>query len=149
MIGTGGTASASELVANAFIPILGDNIALIGTDTYGKPVGQIARDRTACDDRLRVVAFRSVNANDGGDYYSGLASVMPQTCRANDDILTPLGDPGEASIATALDFLAGRSCTAIGAAAEGLAESRAAPAKRELVMPQAPSPAQIEIPGLQ
>ena len=61
----------------------------------------------------------------------------------------PLGDPGEASIVTALDFLAGRSCTAIGAAAEGIAESRAAPAKRELVMPQAPSPAQIEIPGLQ
>ena len=149
VIGTVGTASASELVANAFIPILGDNIALIGTDTYGKPVGQIARDRSACDDRLRVVAFRSVNADDGGDYYSGLASVMPQTCRAGDDILTPLGDPGEALIATALDFLAGRSCTAIGAAAEGIAESRAAPAKRELVMPQAPSPAQIEIPGLQ
>ena len=35
-----------------FIPYLGQNIALIGSDTFGKPVGQIARDRrpatTAC-----------------------------------------------------------------------------------------------------
>lgn len=149
VIGTDSTASASELVANAFIPFLGNNIALIGTNTYGKPVGQIARDRSACDDRLRVVAFRSVNANDGGDYYTGLASVMPRTCRAADDILRPLGDPQEASIATALDFLAGRSCTAIGAAPGASATSSAAPARRELIMPEAPSPAQLEIPGLQ
>ncbi len=149
VIGTEGTASASELVANAFIPFLGDNIALVGTDTFGKPVGQIARDRSACDDRLRVVAFRSVNANDGGDYYSGLASVMPRTCRAQDEILKPLGDPSEASIAAALDFLAGRSCTAIGAAADATASSSTAPSRRELVMPEAPTPAQLEIPGLQ
>ena len=150
VIGTTGTASASELVTNAFIPYLGANIALVGTDTYGKPVGQIARDRSACDDRLRVVAFRSVNADGGGDYYSGLASVMPRTCRAPDDLLRPLGDPQEASIATALDFLAGRSCTAIGAAADNTAAARsAAPSARELLMPEAPSPAQLEIPGLQ
>ena len=150
VIGTEATASASELVANAFIPYLGSNIALIGTDTFGKPVGQIARDRSPCDDRLRVVAFRAVNANDQGDYYSGLASVMPRTCRADDDITRALGDPAEASVATALDFLAGRSCTAIGAAPSPVAASApAAPAKRELLMPTAPSPAQIEIPGLQ
>ena len=41
-IGTGGTASASELVINAFLPYLHANMALIGTNTYGKPVGQIA-----------------------------------------------------------------------------------------------------------
>lgn len=149
VIGTEGTASASELVANAFIPYLGGDLALIGTDTYGKPVGQIARDRSACDDRLRVVAFRTVNANDGGDYYSGLADVMPRTCRASDDITKPLGDPAEASIATALDFLAGRSCTAISAAPGTVAASRTAPERRELIMPDAPSPAQLEIPGLQ
>ena len=149
VIGTGGTASASELVANAFIPYLGDDLALIGTDTYGKPVGQIARDRSACDDRLRLVAFRTVNANDGGDYYAGLADVMPRTCQASDDITKPLGDPTEASIATALDFLAGRSCTAIAAAPGTTAAARATPERRELIMPDAPSPAQLEIPGLQ
>lgn len=149
VIGTSGTASASELVTNAFIPYLGANIALVGTDTYGKPVGQIARDRSACDDRLRVVAFRTVNAAGGGDYYSGLAGVMPRTCRAADDLLRPLGDPQEASISTALDFLAGRSCTAIGAAPGTAAAKSEAPRARELMMPDAPSPAQLEIPGLQ
>ena len=146
VIGTDGTASASELVPNAFIPYLGDNIALIGSDTFGKPVGQIALDRSACDDRLRVVAFRSVNAADQGDYYSGLASVMPRTCAAADDFLVPLGDPREASIATALDYLAGRSCTAIGAAQKGVT-AQALP-QRELLMPDAPTAAQLRIPGI-
>ncbi|WP_421993055.1 S41 family peptidase [Qipengyuania sp.] len=149
VIGTNGTASASELVANAFIPFLGNNIALVGSDTFGKPVGQIARDRSACDDRLRVVAFRSVNADDQGDYYSGLADVMPQTCAASDEILKPLGDPSEASVAAALDFLAGRSCNAIGAAPATPATASEEPERRELLMPDAPSPAQLEIPGLQ
>ena len=148
VIGTDGTASASELVANAFIPFLGNNIALIGSNTFGKPVGQIARDRSACDDRLRVVAFRSVNANDQGGYYGGLADVMPRTCRAEDEILKPLGDPTEASIAAALDFLGGRSCTAIGAAGGAVATAQQAPGRRELIMPSAPTPAQLEIPGL-
>ena len=148
VIGTRGTASASELVANAFIPYLGDNIALVGSNTFGKPVGQIARDRSACDDRLRVVAFRSVNANDQGGYYSGLAGVMPRTCAAADDILTPLGDPGEASIAAALDFLAGRSCSAIGAAPGTTASSSEEPDRQQLMMPDTPSPAQLEVPGL-
>ena len=149
VIGTDGTASASELVPNAFIPYLGNNIALVGSDTFGKPVGQIARDRSACDDRFRVVAFRTVNANGGGDYYDGLASVMPRTCRAEDDISRQLGDPREASIATALDFLAGRSCTAIGSAPGSTTARSAAPDTSQLMMPDAPNSAQIEIPGLQ
>ncbi len=147
VIGTGATASASELVANAFIPYLGDNIALIGSNTFGKPVGQIARDRSACDDRLRVIAFRTVNAAGGGDYYTGLASVMPRTCAAEDGILTPLGDPTEASIAAALDFLAGRSCTPISAGTAGIGAQSLIP-QRELIETQAPNAAQHQIPGL-
>ncbi len=147
VIGSGGTASASELVANAFIPYLGQDIALVGSNTYGKPVGQIARDRSACDDRLRVIAFRTVNADGGGDYYTGLASVMPRTCAAADDIFAPLGDPSEASIATALDFLAGRSCTAIGATAGAIGAQSLAP-RSELIAAPAPNAAQHQIPGL-
>ena len=113
VIGREGTASASELVANAFIPYLGTNIALVGANTFGKPVGQFAFDRTACDDRLRAVAFRTVNRDGGGDYYTGLASVMPRTCAAEDGLFKPLGDPAEASTKVALDFLAGRTCTPI------------------------------------
>lgn len=112
-IGTGSTASASELVINAQRPYLGANAALIGSNTYGKPVGQIALDRPECDDRLRAVAFRTENSRGEGDYYTGLAGRMEATCQAGDDIGYQLGDPRESSIRTALDFLAGRSCTPI------------------------------------
>lgn len=145
-IGRGGTASASELVINSMLPYLGNNVALIGTNTYGKPVGQFGFDRDQCDDRLRAVTFKTVNANDQGEYFTGLASVMPNTCRANDDIFVPLGDPREASIATALDFLAGRSCTAISEA--GLRTTQAVSGERQLMQPERPTAAQHQIPGL-
>lgn len=145
VIGRSATASASELVANAFIPYLGPNIALVGTNTYGKPVGQLAFDRSACDDRLRAVAFRTVNRDGGGDYYTGLASVMPRTCAAEDGLLKPLGDPDEASTKVALDFLAGRSCSPIsggGVTAQGGVE------RFQLLQPRTPTAAQRDNPAL-
>lgn len=147
-IGTGGTASASELVINSFLPYLGANVALVGTNTFGKPVGQIARDRPQCDDRLRVVAFATQNSAGQGSYFDGLGPFMQSTCRAGDDLAFQLGDPREASIRASLDFLAGRACTPIaGAPAAGrLAAPREA--ERELVSPTRPSPAQREVPGL-
>lgn len=145
-IGRGGTASASELVINSMLPYLGNNVALVGTNTFGKPVGQFGFDRDQCDDRLRVVTFKTVNANDEGEYFSGLADVVPNTCRASDDIFTPLGDPAEASIATALDFLAGRSCNAI--AAEGLRTAQSTARAREVLQPERPTAAQHQVPGL-
>ncbi|WP_435416956.1 S41 family peptidase [Parerythrobacter aurantius] len=149
VIGTRSTASASELVANSFIPYLGTNTALIGSNTFGKPVGQIARDRDACDDRLRVVAFQTENRDGGSNYYTGLASAFGRTCAATDDILKPLGDPTEDSIAKALDFLAGRSCTAIASGGQqGVQSARAAGAEKLLMQPSRPSAAQYEIPGL-
>ena len=151
-IGFGGTASASELVMNSSIPYLGSNVALVGGNTFGKPVGQIAIDRAACDDRIRVVAFATGNSLGQSDYYTGLASKMPNTCRANDDFAFPLGDPREASIRTALDFLAGRPCSAISAVAGSRTASLDGKGVREgeqtLLQPDAPSPAQREVPGL-
>lgn len=144
-IGTGGTASASELVINAFIPYLRANAALIGTNTYGKPVGQIAIDRTACDDRLRIVAFAVENAARNASYFNGLAGSMDATCRAPDDLTRPLGDPQEASIRQALDFLAGRSCTPI--ATGQAARALTAAAERELLSPLRPDVTQRETPG--
>ena len=44
------------------VPYLGSNMALVGANTYGKPVGQIAIDKTSCDDRFRVIAFATQNA---------------------------------------------------------------------------------------
>ena len=146
-IGTGGTASASELVIAAQIPYLHANAALIGTNTYGKPVGQIALDRSACDDRLRVIAFALQNSARQGAYYDGLSSIMEASCQAGDDLTHPLGSPLESSTRSALDFLQGRSCTRI--ASEGtqgtLSVKTSGP--RELLMPLRPDTTQREVPG--
>ena len=153
-IGTGSTASASELVANAMIPYLGNNTALVGSNTFGKPVGQFAFDKPECDDRLRAVTFKTENANGQGEYFTGLASVFPVTCRAADDIFTQLGEPNEASIAQALAFLRGGAaqCSAITAEKDGAiaaAEAqRGLTARREALVPDLPTPAQREVPGL-
>jgi len=147
-IGRGGTASASELVINSMIPYLGNNMALIGADTFGKPVGQFGFDLDACDLRVRAVTFQTNNADGNGEYYTGLASEVANTCSAADDIFRQLGDPSEASIATALDFLAGRSCTAI-SAANTPTVSRAREVQPDtFLQPRRPTAAQFEIPGL-
>ncbi|MBO9574429.1 MAG: peptidase S41 [Sphingobium sp.] len=153
-IGTEGTASASELVMNAFRPYLGTDIALIGDNTYGKPVGQIALDNSACDDRLRLIAFSVVNSAGQGGYFNGLASVMEVSCKAEDDITLPLGDPREASVARALDYLDGRPCSAITAqsafartASVSLEPVAPAPDLHPLV-PATPSEPQRDMPGL-
>lgn len=152
IIGRGGTASASELVANAFIPYVGNNLALVGTNTAGKPVGQFGFDLAACDDRIRAVTFQTENADGNGEYFSGLASVMPNTCAADDDITKQLGDPQEASVAKALDFLrsGAASCTAISSNAGtiGAQNERLNLDQRTLLQPDQPNPAQREMPGL-
>lgn len=145
-IGYSGTASASELLAASFVPYLGSNTALIGANTYGKPVGQIALDNKPCDQRMRVVAFKTENAARQGDYFSGLASIFPRTCAAPDDITRPLGDPNEGAIKAALDFLGGRACTAI-TSSDGQKALSIAP-KRELLDAGAPGTIQREMRGI-
>jgi C-terminal processing protease CtpA/Prc len=146
-IGTGATASSSEMLMNAVLPYLGGNAALIGSNTFGKPVGQVFIDRPTCDDRLRIVAFAVRDKNGQGDYFNGIASRFQSTCSAADDVTRTLGDPQEASIRTALDFLAGRQCTPIGAggaATQSLGEGAGKPA---LLSPAQPNAAQRELPG--
>jgi carboxyl-terminal processing protease len=144
-IGTGATASASELVINGFIPYLGVNVALIGANTFGKPVGQVALDRAACDDRLRAIAFSLRNSANSDAYYDGLASAVRSSCAAGDDVKFPLGDAREASVRQALDFLSGKPCTAIavGQTAQALQAS-----KPQLLRPIEPTVSQREVPGL-
>lgn len=139
-IGTGSTASASELVINSMQPYLPNTrMALVGENTYGKPVGQIALDRAACDDRFRVIALRLENANRQGDYYTGLASTVPNTCRASDDISRQLGDPGENMLAVALNFVSGRGCTAFTATTQATG--------RDILQPRRPNAVQANLPG--
>ena len=143
-IGTKSTASSSEIVINGFIPYLGDKMALIGTNTYGKPVGQSWIDRAACDDRLKVVAFAFENGAGKGGYFSGLADYVPSSCQAGDDVTRPLGDPQEASTRQALDFLAGRPCTKI---STGISALSVKTKPHELLIPERPNTAQREAPG--
>lgn len=157
-ITTSASASASELVINAMLPYIGNNVALIGSDTSGKPVGQFGFDLAACDLRVRAVTFQTVNAAGQGDYFFGLGPFVPNTCRAGDDVARPFGDPQEASTAVALDFLAGRSCTAFGATASadgGSGPNAGQRARagfdlptREMLQPAQPNRAQQDIPGL-
>lgn len=147
-IATGGTASASEMLINGMLPYFRANEALVGSNTYGKPVGQIALDRSACDDRFRIIALKVENASHQGDYYSGLATKMDVTCAAGDDFTHPLGDPREASLRQALDFLQGKACTRIAAAEGGITAQGVREAPQQLLSPERPSTAQREVPGL-
>ena len=88
---TDATASASEINVNTMKSWV--EVAIVGTDTYGKPVGQLAFDlASTCPDRLRLVTFKTVNAQGEGDYYDGLASSMAFACAADDTLTAPLGN---------------------------------------------------------
>ncbi|WNO53806.1 S41 family peptidase [Stakelama saccharophila] len=159
-IGTQNTASASELAINAFRPYLGAADGLIGTNTYGKPVGQIALDKQQCDDRLRLIAFKLENADHQGEYYNGLAGTMESTCQAGDDLAHQMGDPDESSTRAALDFLEGKSCSPVtasggvttqgpdGAASPSGATMQSLRRGRKLLQPKTPTTPQRELPGL-
>ena len=150
-IGTHATASASEAVINGLLPYMGSNIALIGTNTYGKPVGQIAIDRPGCDDRFRVIAFALSNANNNANYYNGLAGSMQVTCYAPDDIRYALGDVQETALATAIGYLNGNNCSPISTAAATAATrgmQLSGGAEMELLSPDRPTAAQRDMPGM-
>jgi len=143
-ITTAGTASASELVVNGMKPWV--EVAIIGANTYGKPVGQAAFDMSGCDLRLRLIAFKLTNANDEGDYFNGLASTLPFACAAADDYRLAPGDPTEDSTAEALNWLGTGACgQIISAQAPGL---QLALPKPRLPVPRTPTPAQAYLPGL-
>ena len=147
-IATDASASASEVVINSLLPYAQNRLTLVGENTSGKPVGQIAVDRAACDDRLRIVAFATQNANRQGDYYNGLAPYLPsrggRTCAASDDFTQAMGNPAEGSTARAIASLRGENCSAI-AAAEG--DIREQSLGRQPLLARAPNAAQREMPG--
>jgi C-terminal peptidase prc len=110
-ITTGSSASASELVINALEPH--SVVRLVGSTTFGKPVGQNAL--SYCGDRLlRAVTFETVNSLGEGQYYDGL----PVDCPVVDELERPLGDPLEASLAAALGLVETGSCPAVAASAK-------------------------------
>ena len=99
-----GTASASELVINGLIPH--KNVIQIGATTYGKPYGFLPVD--ACGLTYNAVNFETVNALGMGRYDNGLTP----TCEVADDLDHQLGDPAEARLAGALQYIKTGSCPA-------------------------------------
>ncbi|WP_134088127.1 S41 family peptidase [Olivibacter sp. XZL3] len=67
---TNNTASASELVINSLRGLNTVNIKLVGTTTYGKPVGFFPVRLEGIYD-LYLPSFSSKNAKGEGDYYDG------------------------------------------------------------------------------
>lgn len=144
---TEATASASEINVNSLAPWV--EVAIVGDDTYGKPVGQLAFDLTGCDDRLRLVSFKTVNALDQGDYYDGLAETLQSACAAPDTIDLPLGDPAEGMVAAALGWLANDTCEPIVAPAAAARAKPGSTTKLErFPRPARPSAAQSWLPGV-
>lgn len=142
-ITTGQTASASEIVINSLAPWV--EVAIVGDDTFGKPVGQSAFDLTDCQARLRLVTFQFTNADGQGGYYDGLASSLPFACRADDDLARAPGDALEDSTAEALAWLGSGACTEILGAAHALAKAQTAARSPRVRQPTA---AQVYLPGL-
>ena len=140
------TASSSEISINTMAPWV--EIAIVGEDTFGKPVGQLAFDLQGCEDRLRLVAFKIENARGEGDYFDGLAATLPFACAATDTLDEPLGSASEGLTAAALGWLATGACASIIPTATARAKPAVAAATGRYPLPQQPSPAQLWLPGV-
>ena len=141
-ITTGLTASASEIVINAMSPWA--EVAIVGENTLGKPVGQSGFDARGCDLRLRLLTFRFTNADDVGDYYEGLADFVPFACRADDDLAQSAGDSAEASTAEALAWLGTGACNEVLGPDSAL---RQAATDRRVPQSRRPTAVQAYLPG--
>lgn len=100
---TGATASASELTINNLRPQL--NVQLIGATTYGKPVGFFDIDINKYE--LFIPEFETKNSKGQGGYYTGMepGSADYPGVSDYDDVTKDFGDPTEALLAHALNYV--------------------------------------------
>ncbi len=126
-IATRGTASASELVTNGLDPHT--RVTIVGSNTFGKPVGQIGLELPGgCDILLRPTSFKTVNATGFGEFFNGL----PVDCPATDDLDIPVGADNDPNMVAALDYLETGSCsvTALPNTVDKAADAAEAPRAR-------------------
>jgi carboxyl-terminal processing protease len=119
------SASASELIVNSLKPFL--TVTTVGERTFGKPVGQYVIN--FCEKALYPVAFSIKNALGEGDYFDGL----PVDCPAADGIDRMLGDPEEASLAEALNYVRTGACSG-GSRKASRSTPRPRPTARQLLI---------------
>lgn len=91
------SASASELLINNLKPYL--DVKTIGSTTHGKPVGMYGFE--VMDYVIAPIAFKTVNANNEGDYFSGIAV----NAAVADGLDKSWGDPLENCLAAALGYI--------------------------------------------
>jgi len=101
----GGTASASELLINSLKPHI--NVKLVGTKTYGKPVGFFP---IKLENKYEVFysLFQTKNSLGEGEYFAGFT---PNVVDSYDDAGFNFGDAGENLIAKAIGVLNGTVTT--------------------------------------
>ena len=104
IIASRGSASASELVPNSLEPYVMGDVGVIGTNTFGKPVGQ--EGFSFCDQVLRPATFQLVNADGFGDYFDGL----PVDCAVTDDLNIPVGADQDPHVIAAVEYLGSGGC---------------------------------------
>jgi len=105
VIATSGTASASEAIANGLEPHV--DVTIVGSDTRGKPVGQVGFE--FCEKVIRPTSFQLFNANGFGDYFDGL----PVDCAAADDLNADVGDDTDPNLVSALSYLENNACPVV------------------------------------
>ena len=145
---TDGTASASEININTLKPYV--ETAIVGDDTYGKPVGQEAFDlASSCQDRLRLITFKTTNSLHQGDYYSGIASSMNFACAATDTLTQSMSSTADGLTSEALHWLGTGACTSVITAVtpSGAAKS-GDEARKHFPRSRHPSAAEFWIPGI-
>jgi len=100
---TGSTASASELTINNLLPVM--NVKLIGTTSYGKPVGFFGLDINKY--QLYVPEFETKNSLDKGGYYTGMqpGTTSYPGIEDYDDVTKEFGDESEGLLAHALSYV--------------------------------------------
>lgn len=101
---SGMTASASELIINGLIPF--KDVYVIGTQTYGKPVG--TNYVGYCDKYLSAITFQNKNAVGTGGYFDGLTPDCVKT--ENIANLGTLGDRSEKLLGAAMTYLETGAC---------------------------------------
>jgi len=133
-----GTCSASESIINGLLGA-GVEVIQIGGGTCGKPYGFFAREN--CSTTYFNIQFKGVNDRGFGDYSDGFIPGAPvaaanklRGCAVADDFSSPLGDPAEARLKSALGFLANGSCPPVASAAMKVAPRVGAGRSTDMLM---------------
>lgn len=147
------TCSASEAIINGLRGI-GLEVVLIGQATCGKPYGTYPADN--CGTTYFSTQFRGVNNLGFGDYADGfIPDPSPSEpfevigCAVEDDFSRALGDPEEAMLATALNYIESNTCGSAGLRISQTSKTnRSAEKKIHLDAPPRPQLKPRYLPGM-